>query len=105
MNISKDYFIEEFLVKKGTKILEADDLYITLKKDGNAMSEEEVHEMIDPLINKAENEGYFEGSTSPLEVKKDVEKFIRQQWNKNWKVPELEEIKRFIISRSPGFAK
>jgi len=107
METTKEYYIENYKIKKGINyLLEQDDpKHLINKETGQCMSVEEVSKMINPLMVQAENNGFFDGVTNPLEVKKDAEDYIKSQYNKDWKIPTIDELKRFITNRSPNFAK
>jgi hypothetical protein len=108
MKTTKEYYVENYKVKIGSDILleqNDDPKHLINKETSQCMSIEEVSKMITPLMTQAETEGYFGGVTNPLEVKKDTEDYIKSQYNKDWKLPSLDEVKRFITNRSPNFAK
>jgi len=104
--LTKDYFVEDYKIKAETNILYEEDCpYIILKKDGNAMSTDEVEALVKPSMDQLEADGAFTGTTVPEELKGAVKTFIRQEYNRDWKVPDIDRIKKYIITRSPNFAK
>jgi hypothetical protein len=114
INITKDYFIEGSKVKKDTKIKmlqENEDPYIipsneiTDETNKISLSQEEFNSLIEPLLKEVRILGYLDGSTTPLEVEKNVISFIRQKYIRYFELPSLEEIKNYIINRSQSFAK
>jgi hypothetical protein len=111
---SKIYVIEQFKIDRKTKIKmldESEDSHIIINPDKIddmnklSMSEEEFNTLISPLLQEINVLGYLNGSTTPLEVEKDVISFIRQKYIRDFNLPSVEEIKNYIINRNQGFAK
>ena len=111
--ISRTYFIENYKLKKDSNILilNEDETQIVINpnitNDTNkiSLSDEEIDSLIAPLLNTARENGYFNGSTSPIELESDVRKYIIKEYNLYGALPSINSVKDYIILRNPSFAK
>lgn len=108
MTLTKKYYVEGILLSEGTEVLNEGDRYnnLILKMEGDTADAEQadVEKAIDPIMKDLDKDGYFNDNDS-AQIKKDTVDYIKGSLTRNGKVPEKEEIVKFIVGRKPSFAK
>lgn len=104
--LKKDYIIEGVSLKKEAKILYEDNKYnnMLLNDKDESINESDFMDMIQPMLNKIEEEGLFEDNDK-IQIIKDSIDYMKRHWARYRKLPPWEELFAYLLDRNPNFAK